>query len=102
MTPAELAPRARAEIRDATRWIAQENPEAARGFTAAVAAAAELIGRNPLVGHRRLDLAPAPFRFLALRGYPYLLVYNERRRPPLIDRIVHGARDLPEILKDLR
>jgi len=38
---------------------------------------------------------------LVVRGFPYLVVSNPERRPPSIVRIVHGARDLPEVLKDL-
>jgi len=40
-------------------------------------------------------------RFLAVHGFPYLLVYNADRRPPLIVRVLHGARDLPSLLRGL-
>jgi plasmid stabilization system protein ParE len=52
MSPAALAPRARRDLLAAIRWIAADNPTAAR-------------------------------------------------RPPLILRILHGARDLPELLRGL-
>jgi len=37
---------------------------------------------------------------MGLTGFPYLIVYNDARRPPLILRILHAARDLPEALRD--
>ena len=42
-----------------------------------------------------------PYRFLTLTGFPYVIVYNAERRPRLIVRIVHGARDLPSVLREL-
>jgi len=36
-----------------------------------------------------------------LTGFPYVIVYDAGRRPPAIVRILHGARDLPEILRGL-
>ena len=45
------------------------------------------------------DLAGEPYRFLALTGFSYVIVYNADRTPPLILRILHGARDLPELLR---
>jgi toxin ParE1/3/4 len=67
----------------------------------AVQRAALLIAEHPLIGVSRLELAPPPFRFLVIRGFPYIMVYNPTTRPPTVIRIVHGARDLPEVLKDL-
>ncbi len=49
----------------------------------------------------RPEIARQPFRVMPLIGYPYVVVYEANRRPPLIARIVHGARDLPEVLSDL-
>jgi toxin ParE1/3/4 len=63
--------------------------------------AAERIGLHPQLGVSRPDIARDPYRFLALSGFPYVVVYNAERRPPLIVRVVHGARDLPDLLRDL-
>jgi toxin ParE1/3/4 len=84
------------------RWIAADNPIAAEGLLDAVRKAAERIGQYPQIGARRPDLtASARHRFVALTGFPYLIVYAENRDPPLIVRLVHGARDLPWLLRDL-
>jgi toxin ParE1/3/4 len=98
---AQLTPRAMADLRAAVVWIAKDSPMAARGFSSAVVAAAERISKHPLAGVSRPELAPAPYRFCTLGRYPYLVVYNAQRRPPSIVRIVHGARDLPDVLRDL-
>lgn len=99
MTAAVLSPQARRDLLDAIRWIARDNPAAARALRDGVAKAAERIGEHVHVGGHRPDLADAPYRFLTLTGFPYVIVYNSARRPPLIIRILHGARDLPEVLR---
>ena len=78
--------------------ITQPPPGALRD---AVGKAAKHIGEYAHFGVSRPELADAPYRFVALTGFPYVVVYNADRRPPLIVRILHGARDLPEILRDL-
>ena len=55
-----------------------------------------------MAGTRRPELAPDPYRFAVVRGFPYIVVYNASMRPPTIVRVLHGARDLPEVLSDLR
>jgi plasmid stabilization system protein ParE len=49
----------------------------------------------------RPDLAGPEVRFYVLRGFPYVLVYDAEAGPPRILRVMHGARDLPELMKDL-
>ena len=101
MTAAAFAPRAELEGAEAIDWIRKDNPAAARGLRDALIQAAERIGAHPQLGVSRPDLAREPYRFLAPTGFPYVIVYNAERRPPLIARVVHGARDLPELLRDL-
>ncbi len=101
MTHAVLSPAARRDMLDAVRWIAHDNPTAARGLRDAVVEAARHIGRYAQSGVQRPDLAGDKYRFVMLTGYPYVIVYNADRCPPLIVRVLHGARDLPEVLRDL-
>lgn len=63
--------------------------------------AARSIAEHPEIGRHRPELAPETVRFLVLRGFPYILVYRASTIPPRILRILHGARDLPEVLQDL-
>ncbi|MGE5517203.1 MAG: type II toxin-antitoxin system RelE/ParE family toxin [Bacteroidota bacterium] len=99
MTAAQLSPQARRDLLDAVHWIAKDNPAAARALRDGVVLAARRIGEFPELGQLRPELAGAPYRFVALTGFPYVIVYNADRRPPLVVRILHGARDLPEVLR---
>lgn len=101
MNAAVLSPRARRDLLAAVRWIAKDNQAAARALREAVARAAERIGEHPQIGTSRPELAGEPYRFLTMTGFPCIVVYNADRKPPLINRILHGARNLPEVLGDL-
>jgi toxin ParE1/3/4 len=101
VTAAGFSPRARRDLARAIRWIAKDNPSAARALLDAVGHAAIRIGDHPQSGAARRDLTGGPYRFVTLTGFRYLIVYTENQRPPLIVRIVHSARDLPRLLRDL-
>ncbi|CAO3442319.1 type II toxin-antitoxin system RelE/ParE family toxin [Azospirillum largimobile] len=101
MTTALLSPAARRDLLSAIRWISQDNPGAARALRDTIARTAQRIGTHPQVGVPRPDLAAPPYRFVSLTGFPYIVVYNAERHPPLIVRILHCARDLPVVLGDL-
>lgn len=98
---AVLAPGARRDLLQAARWIARDNPRAAEALTEAVLEAAERIGAHPAIGLERPDLATPPVRFLTLSGFPYVMVYDSDLCPPLVLRVIHGARDLAEVLRDI-
>lgn len=98
MKKAQLTPRARRDLLAAVAWIARDNPPAARALRGTIALAADRLARHPKSGSERPDLADPPVRFLVLTGFPYILVYNAAERPPLILRVLHGARDLPSAL----
>ena len=103
MTAATLSRQARLDVDSGVEWIAQDNPAAAQGLLDAVLRAAERIGQYPRIGVRRPDLTANPrYRFVVLTGYPYLIVYAADRDPPVIVRVLHGARDLPRLLRTLR
>jgi toxin ParE1/3/4 len=99
VTAATLSRRAQRELDGAPQWIARDNPLAAQ----AVLEAAERIGEHPKIGVVRTDLTVTDrYRFVVLSGFSYLVVYAADRNPPVIVRIVHGARDLPRVLRNLR
>ena len=101
MRTAVLSPRARRYLATAVRWIKKDNPIAARGLQHAVRRAAKKIGEHPEIGMHRPELARLPYRFVVLTGFPYVIVYRSDQSPPIINRILHGARDLPQVLRDL-
>jgi len=100
--PAVLTRRARAELREALRWIADDSLEAARDLNNAVEAATRRIGANPLIGAHRLVLAGERYRFWSVPRHSYILVYDPAPVPPQILRMLHMARDLGPLLTDLR
>ena len=99
--PAVFAPAARADLRQAVTWIAQDNPVAARALADAAVRAAARLGANPRLGAARPALAGDRVRFLLLRGFPYVVVYVAEADPPRILRMLHTARDLPSLLAGL-
>ena len=101
MIRAVLSPAAERDVVEIVTWIAAENPTAARGFRMALEQLAIAIGDHPESGAVKPHIASPPARFLPIRGYPHVAVYTPARDPPLILRVLHGARDLPDILHDL-
>lgn len=99
--PARLAPAAIRDLREATRWIAADNPDAADALVDAVNRAARLLGQHPEMGATRPALAPARFRFLLVRDFPYLMIYEIERETPRVLRVLHTARDLRTLLSPL-
>jgi toxin ParE1/3/4 len=101
MKSAVLTPKARNDLAESTRWIAKDNPAAARALRVAVQKMAKILGEHPHSGRERSDIAPPPVRFMALPGYPHIIIYDAALNPPMILRVMHGARDLPELLENL-
>lgn len=95
----------RTATRDFLAVVDSINLESRRGaskFTDEVEDALVRIGRYPHIGAERRELADPPVRFWALQRHPYLMIYDAAVNPPSILRILHGSRDLPELLSDLR
>ncbi|MBC7667802.1 MAG: type II toxin-antitoxin system RelE/ParE family toxin [Gemmatimonadaceae bacterium] len=99
MAPATIAPQARRELLAAANWISGDSPHAALKLTDVMLAAADALGRNAHLGQEQPDLVRPPFRLFRMKGFPYVLVYDPTRKPPVIARMLHGARDLADILK---
>jgi plasmid stabilization system protein ParE len=102
--PHNLAPQAIRDVEAAVAWFADGpgGEPLARRFARAVVAAAGRISQRPLLGHRRLELLPDPYRFYAVRGFDYLLVYNTARAGAPIARVLYMGRDPGPLLADLR
>jgi len=56
----------------------------------------KLLGKQPGVGHVREDLPGRPVKFWPV--YSYLIVYDPETEPIQILRVLHGMRDVEEIL----
>ena len=100
MTPPNFSGQALRDIYKAVddMVVSGAGPAYAERFALAAAETAEKIVRRPLLGHRRLELLPDRFRFWAVRGFDYLLVYNAEHPDRRVVRVVHMARDLGPLL----
>lgn len=107
MSPADRREAARftrealADLREAVTWIAREDPATSDRLRLAAGQAAQRIGEHPLSGAVRTAFAPERFRFLPLGRFPYLVVYEPGRQPPLILRVLRASRDLATLLAEL-
>jgi toxin ParE1/3/4 len=54
-------------------WIAKDNPHAAQSVVDRILDSAELLGRNPYIGH--VGRAPNTYEWVA-RNTPYIVVYT--------------------------
>jgi len=91
-----LSSRAARDIEGIWDFIADDNLDAAGRVRIAILDACRKLGRNPNLGHLRQDLTAAPLRFWAV--YSYLIVYNPEAQPIEIVSVLHGARDIGQIL----
>src|SRR5258708_3512798 len=55
-----------------------------------------LVAKNPETGHVREDLTADPVKFWSV--FSYLIVYDPAMKPVEIVRVLHGKRDVEEIL----
>ncbi|HKT54249.1 MAG TPA: type II toxin-antitoxin system RelE/ParE family toxin [Caulobacteraceae bacterium] len=89
--------RAEEDLIDIWPYIARDNLGAADRLLDRLDQACELLAENPRLGPARPDLAEG-LRYFAIGNY--LLLYGEASYGVEIVRVVHGARDLPDLLGD--
>jgi plasmid stabilization system protein ParE len=96
----EFTPQATDDLLDIWTFIARDNLEAADRVERAVFRACDLLADSPRAGRVREDVTQLPVRFWVVHPYPnYLIVYDPETKPLKIIRILHGARDLPSVLR---
>lgn len=98
MSRYKLSNPAQQDLREIRDYIARDSVVAARKFLARLREAFSSLGEMPGTGHTRTDLTDLPVRFRAV-GF-YLIVYDTKRRPVEVLRVLHGARDVETILED--
>ena len=94
-----LTERAEADVEAITNFIAADNIDAAVKVVLALEDAFLLIASRPGIGHSREDLTERPLKFWSV--YSYLVVYNPASDPLTIIAVLHGARDVAQILKEI-
>jgi toxin ParE1/3/4 len=101
MPSATLSASARRDVSDITAWIDKDSRKATLEFRSLLATLLHQLGDYPETGSARPELAAEPYRFRVMHGFPYVIVYNARRQPPVVMRVLHGSQNLPEILSNL-
>jgi len=100
MSRYQFTPQAAKDLFDIWSFITKDNTEAADRVEAAIFRSCDLLADSPLAGRTRKDLTSLPLRFWVVSPYSnYLIVYDPESNPLRVIRILHGARDLPSILK---
>src|SRR3546814_2515417 len=88
------------DIEDIIATVAASNAEAAQSLEDRIYEAFDLLAQMPGIGHSREDLTDLPVLFFRITKWPYTALYTNGS-PIKIIRVVHGRRDIPELLKDV-
>jgi len=93
-----LAPQAALDLFEIWRYIKEQSSlTIADRVETAIRTKIALLAQTPGSGHRRPDLTDANVRFFPV--YSYLIVYRPETKPLQIASILHGRRDVEQILK---
>ena len=94
-----LTERAEADVEAIADFIAGDSVDAAVKVVLALEDAFVLLASRPGIGHMREDLTDRPLKFWSV--YSYLVVYDPAGDPLTIVAVLHGARDVAQILKEI-
>jgi toxin ParE1/3/4 len=93
----QITPLAANDIEEIGDYIAEDNPIRAESFVSELRAQCEKICTNPTGYRQRPDLA----KFLRSCAHGnYVIFFEYKVDQVTIIRVLHGARDIPELLKD--
>jgi len=86
---------------DAIWWfIARDSQEAADRVELAIVATCRRLAKRPLMGKKRQDVTPLPLRFWTVTKFPnYVIVYRPGTVPLQVVAVLHGKRDLKDVLE---
>lgn len=94
-----LTERAKADVEAIADFIAADSIDAALKVVHALEEAFVLLASRPGIGHARDDLTDRPLNFWSV--YSYLVVYEPAADPLTIVAVLHRARDVAQILKEI-
>ena len=96
-----LSHRALEDLDSIWSYIAADSVDAANRVESSILASCEMLGRFPMLGAKRLDITPRPVRFWTVSRFPnFIVVYRPDTSPIHILTIVHGMRDVKQVLSD--
>jgi antitoxin ParD1/3/4 len=96
----QFTPQATEDL-DAIWWfIAEESRDAADRVEIEIVATCGRLAKHPRIGTKRRDITALPVRFWTLTNFPnYVIVYRPDTAPLQVVAVLHGKRDLKEILQ---
>ena len=92
-----LSPDALQDLQDIWDFVALDNADAADRLEDDFFNSFENLARQPRMGHTRRDLTERDVRFWPTGSY--LIVYRVQREQLQILAVLHGSRDVPEVLR---
>jgi toxin ParE1/3/4 len=93
-----LAPEAALDLVQIWRYIKkQSSVEVANRVESVIRDRIVFLARTPGAGHRRKNLTDEAVKFFPV--YSYLIVYRPETKPLQVVSILHGRRDVEQILK---
>jgi antitoxin ParD1/3/4/toxin ParE1/3/4 len=93
-----LAPQAALDLVEIWRYIKEQSSVTiADRVESAIRERMLFLAGTPGAGHRRMDLTEQSVKFFPV--YSYLIVYRPETNPLQIVSILHGRRDVEQILK---
>jgi plasmid stabilization system protein ParE len=100
MSSYQFTPQAVEDLFEIWSYIAGDDVEAANRVEEAIFGACSFLTDNPLAGRIREDLTALPLRFWVVQPYRnYWVVYDPETKPLRVIRILHGARNIPSVLR---
>lgn len=95
-----LTPSARRDLRAIWLFIASDSIRHADLVEDAILSTCRLAADNPEIGHGRDGIGNPGILFLTVTGYPkYQIAYARGSRSLRVLRILHGARNIPELFR---
>src|SRR5271157_1748721 len=92
-----LSPDALQDLQDIWDFVALDNESAADQLEDEFFNAFAKLARQPGMGHTRQDLTERDVRFWSVGSY--LIVYRKRTGALQVLAILHGSRDIPEVIR---
>ena|SRR5271157_1567181 len=94
-----LAPQAAADLAEIWRYIKEQSSVAmADRVELAILEKFAFLAQTPEAGHHRSNLTDENVKFFPV--YSYLIVYRPETKPLQVVSILHGRRDVEQVLKD--
>jgi plasmid stabilization system protein ParE len=93
-----LTPAAEGDLRKIVEYLEGDSPGAIMKVVEALDDAMRLLADNPGIGHLRSDLTHHAVRFWPV--FRYLVIYRPDTSPLQIIRVLHGRRDVKQLLQE--